>query len=219
MNSSAMTYRQETAARSIIFARSAAIAASLGASLGALAACGSPTAPADFTQAPLYGSAIKGGFELTDENGKAANWTDYAGKYRIIYFGYAYCPDYCPTDVGRFSQGLQLFAKDHPELIGQIQPMFVSVDPARDTPEKLREFTDAFDPRLIGFTGTPEQLDRAAKSFFVQFSKGEEQPNGAYLMDHSTITYLFAPDGQPIATLPTDQGAQAVAAELAKWVR
>ena len=193
--------------------------APLSASVLVLAACDQPAAQPDFAQAPLYGSAIKGGFELTDEDGNLANWTDYAGQYRIAYFGYAYCPDYCPNDVGRFSQGLKLFAEDNPDLIDKIQPMFISVDPARDTPEKLREFTDAFDPRLIGFTGTEEQLDEAAANFFFEYGRGEEQENGAYLMDHPTITYLFAPDGQPLAILPTDAGPEAVAAELERWVR
>ncbi len=188
------------------------------AGLLAMAGCSDARTPPDLTQAPLYGSAIKGGFELTDEDGKPSRWTDFDGQYRIIYFGYAYCPDYCPTDVARFSKGLALFAADHPDRAANIQPLFVSVDPARDTPERLREFTDAFDPDLIGLTGTREQLEAAAKNFFVQFAKGEEQENGAYLMDHSTVTYLFAPDGQPIATLPTDLGPEAVAAELDKWV-
>ncbi|MGB7406952.1 MAG: SCO family protein [Pontixanthobacter sp.] len=196
----------------------AKLAAAIALSM-TLAACNSGTQQPPLDQAPLYGSAIKGGFQLTDENGEPSNWTDFAGKYRIIYFGYAYCPDFCPTDVARFSKGLALFAEENPDLAAQIQPLFVSVDPERDTPEKLREFTDAFDPELIGLTGTPEQLDDAAANFFVQFSKGEEGENGAYLMDHSTVTYLFGPDGQPIATLPTDMGPEAVAAELAQWVR
>ena len=117
-----------------------------------------------------------------------------------------------------FPEGLALFAADHPDRAANIQPLFVSIDPVRDTPERLREFTDAFDPDLIGLTGTREQLEAAAKNFFVQFARGEEQENGAYLMDHSTVTYLFAPDSQPIATLPTELGPEAVAAELDKWV-
>lgn len=170
-------------------------------------------------QAPLYGSAIKGGFELTDEDGKARNWTDWDGKWRIVYFGYAYCPDYCPNDVGTFSRGLKKFAAEHPGLAADIQPLFVSVDPDRDTPEVLKEFTDAFDPDLVGLTGTQDQLHDAAANFFVQYAKDKQSEGGGYLMEHTTITYLFAPDGDAIATLPTDQGADAVAAELAKWVR
>ncbi len=176
-----------------------------------------PQPPLD--QAPLYGSAIKGGFTLTSEDSQTVSWDDFDGKYRIVYFGYAYCPDYCPTDVQRFSAGLKKYAEEHPDLASQIQPIFISVDPERDTPEVLTEFTDAFSSDLIGLTGTPEQLEEAAGNFFVQFSRGETTEGGGYLMDHSTVTYLFGPTGDPIATLPTDQGPDAVAAELAKWVR
>lgn len=183
-----------------------------------VAACDGANQP-PLSEAPLAGAAIPGGFTLTDENGQTRRWTDFAGQWRIIYFGYTFCPDVCPTDVSRFSRGLKLYARDHPALAAKIQPMFVTVDPARDTPDKLREFTDAFDPRLIGFTGTPEQIAEAAKNFAVLYSKGETTPGGGYLMDHTTITYLFGPDGKPVATLPIDQGPEAVAAELARWVR
>ena len=100
-----------------------------------------------------------------------------------------------------------------------IQPLFVTVDPERDTPEVVGEFTRAFSPRLLGLTGTSEQVAAAAKTFGVYAARGTEQPGGGYLMDHSRVTYLFGPEGQPLATLPVDQGGDAVAAELAKWVR
>ena len=83
----------------------------------------------------------------------------------------------------------------------------------------LGQFVSAFDPKMVGLTGTPEQLKAAGDAFKVYFSKGRDEGNGAYLMDHSSITYLFDPQGKPLATLPTDQGADAVAQELAKWVR
>ena len=109
--------------------------------------------------------------------------------------------------------------EENPELGAKVQPLFVSIDPQRDTPEVLTEFTDAFHPRLIGMTGSKKQLDKAASDFAVFYSKGEETSNGGYLMDHSNQTYLFGPDGQPLALLPTSDGPDAVAAELAKWVR
>ena len=168
---------------------------------------------------PLAGASIGGDFALTGEDGQTVRWTDFAGKYRIVYFGFTYCPDICPTDVQRFTRGLAQFASDQPELAAKVQPLFISVDPERDTPAVLREFTDAFSPRLIGLTGTPAQIEDAAKKFAVYASRGEQQPGGGYLMNHTNITYLFGPDGAPIATLPTDRGPDAVAAELARWVR
>ncbi len=184
-----------------------------------LASCGSEPQAVDEGEAPLAGAAIGGDFTLTGESGEEVSWSDFDGQYRTIYFGYAYCPDVCPTDNQRAMAGLKKFEAENPELGTKIQPLFVSVDPERDTPEVLTEFTDAFHPRLIGMTGTKEQLDAATSAFAVFYGKGEESEGGGYLMEHSNITYLFGPDGQPLATLPTDEGPDAVAAELAKWVR
>lgn len=181
----------------------------------ALAAC-SAAPPAE---PPLQGATIGGDFTLTGENGQPVSWSDFNGRYRIVYFGFTYCPDICPTDVQRSMRGLALFAREKPELAAKVQPIFISIDPERDDPAVLAEFTDAFSPDLIGLTGTPEQVKQTAEKFAVFYSRGEQQPGGGYLMNHSNITYLFGPQGEPIATLPTDQGAEAVAAELARWVR
>ena len=185
------------------------------AALLALAAC-QQSVPA---QPPLAGAAIGEEFTLTGETGEDVSWSDFDGQYRTLYFGYTYCPDVCPVDTQRAMAGLKAFEQANPELGAQIQPLFISVDPARDTPEVLAEFTDSFHPRLIGMTGTKEQLDAVTSAFAVFYARGEESESGGYLMEHSNITYLFGPDGKPLATLPTDEGPEAVAAELAKWVR
>jgi protein SCO1/2 len=194
---------------------SAALALAIAAALS-LAGCGASSTPAG--QPPLAGAAIGGDFALTNSKGQTVRWGDFAGKYRIVYFGYAFCPDVCPTDMQRVAQGLkELKAKD-PAKAKRIATMFITVDPERDTPEVVGEFTAAFSPDIIGLTGTPDQIAAAAKAFRVFYQKGEAQPGGGYLVDHSNVTYLFGPDGQPIATLPTDKGAKAVAAELDRWV-
>lgn len=184
-----------------------------------LAACAQGPAQPPLAEAPLAGARIGGDFTLTGEDGQPVSWTDFNGKWRVVYFGFAYCPDICPTDLQRTSQGLTLYARDQPQLAAQIQPIFITIDPERDTPEVVAEFTDAFSKDLIGLTGTPEQIAAAAKAFGVYFAKGEVNEQGAYMMDHSNVTYLFDPQGEPVSMLPTDQGAEAVAAELAKWVR
>lgn len=168
---------------------------------------------------PLAGAALGGDFTLTSESGKPVSWSDFDGQYRTIYFGYTYCPDVCPVDVQRAMAGLKEFEKAHPDLAAKIQPLFVGVDTERDTPEVLTEFTDNFHPRLIGLTGDKETLTEAAAKFAASFSKGEPAPGGGYLVNHTNITLLFGPDGQPISMLPTDEGPKAVAAELEKWVR
>ncbi|QIQ87010.1 SCO family protein [Erythrobacter sp.] len=209
-----MNPHAKTSARSVI-ART--FAAMLG--VAALVAC-APEASAPLDP-PLAGSSIGGPFELVNSAGETVRWDDFAGKYRVVYFGFAYCPDICPTDMQRIAQGMKALEERAPDLAAKVQPIFITVDPERDTPEVVGEFTSAFSDDIIGLTGTPEQVDAARDAFKVYAEKGEATPDGGYLVDHSAITYLFGPDGEPLATLPTDQpgreGAAAFAAEIEKW--
>ncbi len=183
----------------------------------ALSACGTQgTAPAE--RPPLEGAAIGGPFTLQDKAGSTVRWQDFAGKYRIVYFGYTFCPDACPLDVQKMMQGFARFEKQSPQLAAQVQPIFITIDPARDTPAVVGEFAAAFSPRLLGLTGTPQQIAAAAKGFAAYYAKGKETAGG-YLMDHSRVAYLMGRKGEPIAMLPVDKDPDAVAAELAKWVR
>lgn len=170
------------------------------------------------TGTPLAGAAIGGPFTLTDSSGKTVHWSDFAGKYRIVYFGYTYCPDVCPTDMQRLMQGFASYKKERPALAAQIVPMFISVDPERDTPKVVGEFTHAFSDDLLGLTGTPEQVAAAAKEFAIYYEKGKPNAEGGYLVNHSTQAYLMGRKGEPIALVPIDQGPKAVTASLEKWV-
>ena len=181
-----------------------------------LAACGSGGAPA--ADPPLAGAAIGGPFELVDKTGRTVRWSDFDGKYRMVYFGYAYCPDVCPLDVQRMMQGFAKFKQANPESAAQVQPIFITIDPARDTPKVVGEFAAAFSPDLLGLTGTAEQIDKAAKAFSVYYAKGQDGGNGGYLMDHSRAAFLMGRKGEPIALLPVEDSGEAVAAELEKWV-
>ena len=180
-----------------------------------LAGCGND-APAE--RPPLEGAAIGGPFTLIDKDGKTVRWDDFTGKWRIVYFGYTFCPDACPTDMAATMRGFARFEKAEPELAATVQPIFISIDPARDTPRAVGEFAAAFHPRLTGLTGTEAQVAAAAKGFSAYYAKGQ-QSAGGYLMDHSRIAYLMDPQGNPIAMLPADKGPEAVSAELAKWVK
>jgi protein SCO1/2 len=183
--------------------------------LSLLSACGSqPSEPP-----PLQGAKLGGEFSLVDKSGKAVTFSQFAGKYRIVYFGYTFCPDVCPLDLQKIMQGLKLFAKDHGEAAKKVQPLFITVDPVRDTTKVIGEYTANFGPDLIGLTGTPEQVAAAEKLFAVYAQKRDGASPGSYLMDHSRAAYLMGPDGEPIALLPAEQSPQAVAAELAKWVK
>lgn len=183
-----------------------------------LLACSSPSDQAK--NAPLAGASIGGPFTLTDSNGKTVRWSDFAGKYRIVYFGYTYCPDVCPNEMQHLAQGFAAYKKEHPKLAAQIVPMFISVDPARDTPARVGEFTHAFSDDLLGLTGTPDQVAQAAKAFAVYYEKGKPGADGSYAVNHSTQAYLMGRKGEPIALVPVDandQGAS-VKASLEKWV-
>jgi protein SCO1/2 len=175
--------------------------------------------PQGETEGNLVGSAIGGPFELVDTDGKTVRWSDFDGKYRVVYFGYAYCPDICPTDVARLMRGYAKFQQAEPQMAAQVQPIFITIDPARDTPQVVAEFLSNFPPGMIGLTGTPEQVDVAAKAFKVYYRRGEDGGNGSYLMDHSNAAYLMGRNGEPIALLPVDvvDKGEAIAAELEKW--
>ena len=177
-----------------------------------LAGCGKPQ------PAPLAGTAIGGPFELVDATGKTVRWSDFDGRYRIVYFGYTYCPDVCPFDVQKLMQGFAQFKEAEPALARQVQPLFISVDPDRDTPEVVGKFTTAFSNDLIGLTGTPEQVAAAAKAFAVYYKKGETAPGGGYMMDHFRGAFLMGREGEPIALLPVEEEPEQIAAELEKWV-
>lgn len=180
--------------------------------------CNDGSAPAD-VEPPLQGAAIGGPFTLIGKDGEAVQWDDFSGQYRMVYFGFTYCPDICPTDIQRMVKGLELFTQSDPERGDKVTPIFISVDPERDTPERVGQFADAFSARLVGLTGNEEQIAEAAKAFAVTYKRGEDTPGGGYLVNHSTIATLFGPDGKPLSILPTDKGPEAIADDLAMWVR
>jgi len=174
--------------------------------------------PAPIAGTELTGAQIGGPFTLIDQGGKPVTWDDFAGQYRMVYFGYTFCPDACPTDVGVMMRGFAAFAQAHPALAAKVQPIFITIDPARDTPARVGEFAAAFSPRLLGLTGSQAQVDTAVRAFKVVAQRGAETPGG-YLMDHSRLAYLFGPDGKPIEALPVDKSVEAVAADLAASVQ
>jgi protein SCO1/2 len=167
---------------------------------------------------PLKGARIGGPFALTAGDGRTVRDGDFAGKYRIVYFGYTHCPDVCPNDLANIGQALRRLEKSDPKLAAKLQPIFISVDPERDTPAVMKDYAAAFHPRLIGLTGTPRQVAAVAKEYAVWFSRQPPQPGGGgYAVDHSRMTILMGPKGEPLALLPAEQGAEPLVAELKKW--
>ena len=168
---------------------------------------------------PLAGAKIGAPFTLTDQDGRRVSDRAFAGKWRIVYFGYTFCPDVCPTGLQTLSAGLRAFEKADPARAAKVVPIFVSVDPARDTPAALKPFVAAFHPRLIGLTGSEAEIAALAKAYGVYAARGKPQPGGGYLVDHSSQAYLMGPDGQPVALLSEEGPPQKIAGELAQWVK
>ncbi|CAN5130796.1 SCO family protein [soil metagenome] len=180
-----------------------------------VAACSPAVAPTP----PLAGARIGGSFVLTDQNGRQVSDRDFAGRYRIVYFGYTFCPDVCPTDVANLMHGWQLFGKTDAARANKIRSVFITVDPARDTPATLKSFTANFDPRLIGLTGSPQAIADVTKAYGVAVSIQKPTSPGVYFVDHTNAAYLMDPDGKPLALLPSDGTPQAISDELSKWIK
>jgi protein SCO1/2 len=178
-----------------------------------LAACSTQAAPA-----PLDGASMGGPFTLTDQNGRRVSDRDFAGRYRLVYFGYTFCPDVCPVDMQVIGAGLRRFEAEDADRAAKVQPIFISVDPARDTPDVLRRFVAAFHPRLLGLTGSEAEIAQVAREYRIFYQRGEASAGG-YMVNHTRMAVLYGPDGKPIAIVPSDHGPEGVAAELARWVR
>ncbi len=157
-----------------------------------------------------------GAFHLIDEQGQQVTPDVYAGKFMLVYFGYSYCPDICPTDLTIMAAALDSLG----EGAARIQPLLISVDPRRDTPEALREFTDAFHPNLIGLTGTEAQVVAAAKAYRVHRRKFQldGMSGDDYLVDHSTLTYLMGTDGRFLSMFPRGTTSERMAEVLRKYL-
>ena len=139
---------------------------------------------------PSTSKIIEVNINLIDENGSNVIFKDLLGSLNLIYFGYSFCPDICPIDLGRNIEINEIIGDKHEK----ISTFFVTVDPIRDTPSRLKEYTDLLDESLIGLTGTIEQVEMAKKNFMVYGSKSTSEEN--YLVDHSTFTYLIGGDGK-----------------------
>lgn len=135
---------------------------------------------------------IGGPFTLTDHTGVKVTEASFQGKYMLIQFGYTFCPDICPTGLSTITTALEKLGRD----ANQIQPIFVTIDPERDTPKKLSSYVEHFYPGLRGLTGTEVQIENIAKSYRVFRKKVGSSVSGDYLMDHSTFTYFMNPKGK-----------------------
>jgi cytochrome oxidase Cu insertion factor (SCO1/SenC/PrrC family) len=156
----------------------------------------------------MWGQEPVGGpFELIDHTGARRTDADYRGKLLLIYFGYSYCPDVCPTDLQAMATALDLLGV----AAGAVQPLFITIDPERDTPRHLASYVPLFHPRLIGLTGEADAIRRAAGAYKVYYAKVVLPDSPEYAMDHSAFIYLVDPDGKYLGFFPPGTSPERIA--------
>ena len=161
--------------------------------------------------------SIGGPFTLTDQSGKTVTDRTYDGSYRLIYFGYTFCPDACPTELQVIAQAIDALGPDG----AKVQPIFITIDPARDTQKQMANYVTLIDKRLVGLTGTPEQIAAVARDFRVYYAKAPPigaDPN-AYGMNHSSFVYLMDPKGKFLTVFSSDTDSDAMAAKIKDYMQ
>ena len=166
--------------------------------------------PSGETIAVPGGITLGGPFQLTDDTGRAVTDADYRGRWMLVFFGYSNCPDECPLTLQKMAGALTRLGS----LADKVAPIFITVDPARDTPARLKTYLANFDPRITGLTGSDAQIAQAAKAYRVFYAPGKHEESGADLVSHSTFLYLLDPAGRFSTLLPSDVDADRLAAEL-----
>ncbi|HVJ41123.1 MAG TPA: SCO family protein [Dongiaceae bacterium] len=156
--------------------------------------------------------AIGGPFTLVDQDGKTVTDADFKGQLTLVYFGYTFCPDACPTALGTITATLNKLGAD----ADKVTPLFITIDPARDTQQVMKEYAANFHPRLRALTGSPDQISAAAHAYRVYFAKADGADPEHYLMDHSTIIYLMDRDGHYLAHFGPEATPDDIVAELKK---
>lgn len=208
--------------KSLILALAIAAAGAL-ATVGALLVM--RPAPRTLTSGPAIvgktittGTAMIGGpFALVSTIGESVTDQSYRGKWLLIFFGYTFCPDLCPTSLNDMSVALEKLGND----ANHIQPLFITVDPQRDTREVMAEYLKSFDPRIVGLTGTQAQIDSVAKAYRVYAERQKADGDENYLVSHSGYIYLMDPRGRFVSVIqgstPGEEIAAWVRKEMAQW--
>lgn len=193
--------------------RRLAVAAAALALVATLAAC-SPEGP-KFKTSDVTGASFGRDFALTDANGKARTLADFRGKAVVVFFGYTQCPDVCPTTLATLAEAMKQLGAD----ADRVQVLFVTIDPARDTAELLRNYVPAFDQRFMGLRGDDGATQKVAREFKIIYQKQPGSTPETYTMDHSAGTYIFDPQGRLRLFVNHGQGAEVFAHDLREILR
>lgn len=156
------------------------------------------------------GLSLGGPFALVDQTGQTVTEASFAGRWMLVYFGYAYCPDVCPTELGTMAAAIDALGPAGEQVV----PVFITIDPERDTPALLADYVSRFHPRMRGLTGTPEQVAEAARRYRVYYARARRAEATDYLMDHSSFIYLVGPDARVRALFRPETAPEAIAATV-----
>lgn len=162
------------------------------------------------------GSSVGGVFTLTDHNGQTVTEKSWPGKHTLVFFGFTHCPDICPTTLDKISQGLNALS---PEYVQQLQPLFITTDPARDTAEVIKAYLGNYTASFVGLTGTEEQVKAAQAAYKVYAAKTPGADENSYLMDHSAYVYLMSPEGNMVEIFGKDATAEDIVVKLTEYFK
>lgn len=157
---------------------------------------------------------IGGDFMLTDHNGKAVSEATYSEDYKLVFFGFTHCPAVCPTELKKVADVMDELG----ERAEDITPLFITVDPARDSAEVMKEYVEKFHPKMVGLTGSQEQIDDVMKEYRVYATKVENDFMDGYMMDHSAFLYFMTPDDKMAAIYPSQDTVENIVTDIKKLV-
>jgi protein SCO1/2 len=185
----------------------------IGALLGAVMLLNTD---AQRTRVVTSGKALIGGpFELAGEDGKTVTDKDFRGRYMLVFFGFTHCPDICPAELQVMSAALEDLGADADKVV----PIFITLDPERDTPEAVTAYVQNFGTNFVGLTGSPEAIEKAAKAYRVTYQKFQDESMGEdYSIDHSALVYLMGPDGAFVTHIPYGTPPKKMAETLRRYL-
>lgn len=165
------------------------------------------------------GISLGGPFALQNHAGQTVTEADFAGQFMLLHFGFTNCPDVCPTELGNMAAAIDILGDRNPAFAEAVVPIFITIDPARDTQDIVGDYASAFHPRMIGLTGPPEAIDAVAKHYRVYYSQGKPSEDGFYLMNHTSFVYLVGPENEFVSMFHSGTAADDIADALERYVR